>query len=78
MQRLKAASNRISLDRKTVHQVKERLRLTQEQQVIRESVDGGNRSSVLRQRWTNHGALRQALTDKFAGLRQDQVGLVEF
>jgi hypothetical protein len=73
----KAASDRISLDSELVNQAKERRRLTQEQEVIRESLDRSDGSSVLCQRWSNHRARRQTLADKFAWLRQDQVRLVE-
>src|SRR2546422_8550300 len=78
LQESKAAPYRISFDRQSVDQGKERRRLTKEQEVIREGLDGGDGSSVLGQCWPNHGAGRQTLIDKFAGLRQDQVGLVEF
>ena|SRR6266403_85594 len=77
LQQSKAASDRISLDRQPVNQVKEGRYLTKEQEVIRESLDGGDGSTVLCQRWPDHGAWRQTLADKFARLGQDQVRLVE-
>ena len=74
----KTASDRIGLDSQLVNQAEERRRLTKEQEVIRESLDRGDGSSVLGQRWANHGARGQTLANKFAWLRQDQVRLVEF
>jgi hypothetical protein len=77
LQQLKAALDRISLDSQAVNQLKEGWHLIKEQEVIRESLDSGDGSPVLCQRWPNHGTSRQILTDKFARLRQDQVRLVE-
>jgi hypothetical protein len=77
LQQSKAASDRIGLDSQLVNQAEERRRLTKEQEVIRESLDGGDCSTVLCQRWPDHGAWRQTLADKFAMLGQDQVRLVE-
>jgi hypothetical protein len=75
LQQLKAASNRISFDGKPVNQRKESLRLTQEQEIVSEGLDRGDRSPVLCQSWPNHGTLRQTLADESAGLRQNQVRL---
>src|SRR5258708_20900333 len=75
LQQIKAASDRISIDSQPLNQAKERRRLTQEQEVIREGVNSGDCAPVLCQRWPNYGAWRQTLADKFAGLRQNQVRL---
>jgi hypothetical protein len=75
---LKAAPDRISLDSQAVHQLKEGWHLIKEQEVIRESLDRGDGPPVLCQRWPNHGTSRQTLADKFAGLGQNQVRLIEF
>src|SRR5712691_5641201 len=74
-QQSKVASDRISLDRQPVHQSKECRRLTKEQEVIRERLDGGHCSPVLCQRGPDHRAVRQTLADKFARLGQNLVGL---
>jgi hypothetical protein len=75
LQQLKAPSDRISFDSQLLNQAEERRRLTKKQEVIRESLDSGDRSRVLCQRWPNYGTRRQTLADKFARLRQDQVRL---
>src|SRR5271167_1142529 len=59
LQPSKAASDRISLVSQPVNQAKERRRLTKEQEVIREGLDGGDGSPVLCRRRPDHGALRQ-------------------
>src|SRR5579872_139185 len=73
----KAPSNRVSFDSQPSDQIKERLRLTLEQEVIRERTNSGNCSRNLGRGGPDHGTLRQTLTDKLARLRKDQVRLIE-
>jgi hypothetical protein len=54
MQQSKTTSDRISLDSQAVNQAKERRRLTKEQEIVRESLDGGDGSPVLCQRGPDH------------------------